>query len=80
VEYKTKRPDIIVYVYGLSLEVFKLKSKVDVLLKGILRKERILDIIRNFTVFQDVKGSTVSIVSGYYKYFAVKAVQKKKGT
>lgn len=44
----------------------------DVLLNGILPKERLLDIIRNFVVFQDINGKTVKILSGYHQYFAVR--------
>jgi type I restriction enzyme, R subunit len=146
-EFKTKRPDIIIYVNGIPLVVFELKNAmkddttienaynqiknyqldipslfhynafnvisdgvtasmgtisadftrymvwksrdgeaskgdfnpIDVLLEGVFRKDRLLDIIRNFIVFQDVKGNTVKIVAGYHQYFAVtKAVNRTK--
>jgi type I restriction enzyme, R subunit len=146
-EYKTKRPDIIIYVNGLPLVVFELKNAInddttienaynqiknyqldipslfhynafnvisdgvtasmgtitadftrymvwksregeapkgefnpiDVLLDGVFRKDRLLDIIRNYIVYQDVKGNTVKIVAGYHQYFAVtKAVNRTK--
>lgn len=44
----------------------------DVLLHGVLPKERLLDIIRNFIVFQEINGKTVKILSGYHQYFAVR--------
>lgn len=44
----------------------------DVLLHGVLPKERLLDIIRNFIVFQGINGKTVKILSGYHQYFAVR--------
>lgn len=51
----------------------------DVLVKGVFPKERLLDIIRNFVVFQDSNGKTVKIVAGYHQYFAVKkAVERTK--
>lgn len=146
-EYKTKRPDIIVYVNGLPLVVFELKNAtnddttienaynqiknyqldipslfhynafnvisdgitasmgtitadftrymawkskggeppqgdfnpIDVLLDGVFPRERLLDIIRNYILYQDVKGNTVKIVAGYHQYFAVsKAIKRTK--
>ncbi len=147
IEYKTKRPDIILYVNGIPLVVFELKNAInddttienaynqiknyqldipslfyynafnvlsdgvtasmgtitsdftrymvwksrdgeapkgdfnpiDVLLDGVFRKDRLLDIIRNYVLYQDIKGSTVKIVAGYHQYFAVtKAVKRTK--
>lgn len=50
-----------------------------VMLNGMLPKERLLDIIRNFIVFQDIKGDTVKILAGYHQYFAVrKAVERTR--
>lgn len=56
-------------------------------LNGMFPKERLLDLIRNFIVFQDSKGKTVKILAGYHQYFAVKkaaartleALEKKSG-
>ena len=49
------------------------------LINGVFPKERILDILRNFIVFQDNKGKTVKIMAGYHQYFAVrKAVERTK--
>ena len=46
------------------------------LMNGIFPKERILDIIRNFIVFQDINGKTIKMMAGYHQYFAVrKAVE-----
>ncbi|MBD8973219.1 MAG: type I restriction endonuclease subunit R [Clostridiales bacterium] len=46
-------------------------------INGIFPKERLLDIIRNFIVFQDIKGKTIKILAGYHQYFAVrKAVER----
>ena len=49
------------------------------LINGVFPKERILDLIRNFIVFQDSKGKTIKIIAGYHQYFAVrKAVERTK--
>lgn len=51
----------------------------DVMMNGVFGKERLLDIIRNFIVYQEVNGKTVKIVAGYHQYFAVrKAVARTK--
>ena len=148
IDYKTKRPDLLVFVNGIPLVLFELKNMVNdattvenaynqvknyqldipslfkynafnvisdgletkvgtitsnfsrymtwksengekpeenktdfftVVLNGMFPKERLLDIIRNFIVFQDVKGQTVKILAGYHQYFAVrKAVDRTK--
>lgn len=44
----------------------------DILLQGVFPRERLLDIIRNFIVFQDINGRTAKILSGYHQYFAVR--------
>lgn len=50
-----------------------------VMLNGMFPKDRLLDIIRNFIVFQDVQGKTIKILAGYHQYFAVrKAVERTK--
>ena len=47
-----------------------------VLLNGVFPKARLLDLIRNFIVFQNSKGRTIKIIAGYHQYFAVrKAVE-----
>jgi type I site-specific deoxyribonuclease, HsdR family len=147
IEYKTKRPDILIFINGLPMVLFELKSAVKedatmeyaynqvknyqldipslfhynafnvisdgvnasmgtltadytrymvwksingesptqdfhpigVLIEGVFRKKRLLDIIRNFIVFQEIKGKTVKIVAGYHQYFAVKkAVERTR--
>lgn len=50
-----------------------------VLLKGVFPKARLLDLIRNFIVFQNSKGRTIKIIAGYHQYFAVrKAVERTR--
>lgn len=41
-------------------------------LNGMFPKERLLDIIHHFIVFQDIGGKTVKILAGYHQYFAVR--------
>ena len=148
IEYKNKRPDILVFINGIPMVLFELKNMVNdsatveqayaqvknyqldipklfnynafnvisdgidtrvgtitsdftrympwksengekpkenasdfftVMLNGMFPKERLLDIIRNFIVFQDIQGKTVKIIAGYHQYFAVrKAVERTK--
>lgn len=50
-----------------------------VMLNGMFPQDRLLDIIRNFIVFQEVQGKTIKILAGYHQYFAVrKAVERTK--
>ncbi len=50
-----------------------------VLLNGVFLKARLLDLIRNFIVFQNSKGKTTKIIAGYHQYFAVrKAVARTR--
>ncbi len=50
-----------------------------VMLNGMFSKGRLLDIVRNFIVFQDIQGKTVKILAGYHQYFAVrKAVESTR--
>lgn len=140
VEYKEKRPDVIVFINGIPLVVFELKNalkngktienaynqiknyqqdirtlfyynafnvisdginarigtitadfsrymtwkskngekpeenieQVDVLVEGVFKKERIIDIITNFIMFQNKEGKDIKILAGYHQYFAVK--------
>ena len=43
-----------------------------VALNGMFPKERLLDIIRHFIVFQNINGKTVKILAAYHQYFSVK--------
>lgn len=148
IEYKTKRPDILVFINGIPMVLFELKNIANdnttveqaytqiknyqldiptlfhynafnvicdgidtrvgtitsdftrymawksengekpqenasdfftIMLNGMFPKERLLDIIRNFIVFQDAQGKTIKILAGYHQYFAVrKAVERTK--
>ena len=47
-------------------------EQVDVLIEGVFKKERIIDIITNFIMFQNKEGKDIKILAGYHQYFAVK--------
>ena len=51
----------------------------DVFFEGMFRKERLLDIIRNFVCYSKDEGKDNKILAGYHQYFAVKkAVERTK--
>ncbi|MDD2627943.1 MAG: type I restriction endonuclease subunit R [Clostridia bacterium] len=67
--------DLTRYMTWKSIDGEKLEeniNQVDVLLKGVFRKERLIDIITNFIVFQNREEKKIKIVAGYHQYFAVK--------
>lgn len=139
IEYKEKRPDVVVFINGIPLIVFELKNainedttienaynqiknyqedirnlfyynafsvisdginarigtitadfnrfmtwkskdgekpeeninQIDVLLNGMFRKDRLIDIISNFILFQNKEEGRIKILAGYHQYFAV---------
>ena len=139
IEYKEKRPDVVVFLNGIPLIVFELKNainedttienaynqiknyqedirnlfyynafsvisdginarigtitadfnrfmtwkskdgekpqeninQIDVLLNGVFRKDRLIDIISNFILFQNKEEGRIKILAGYHQYFAV---------
>ena len=45
----------------------------------MFRKERLLDILKNFILFSGVSNSRFKVLAGYHQYFAVrKAIEKAK--
>ncbi|QWD14369.1 type I restriction endonuclease subunit R [Polynucleobacter paneuropaeus] len=42
------------------------------LIEGVFEKNRLLDIIKNFTVFSDTGDDLIKVIAGYHQYFAVK--------
>ncbi len=44
--------------------------QLQVLLQGMLSKERLLDLIKHFIVFMKTKSKTNKIIAGYHQYFA----------
>ena len=155
IEYKEKRPDVVVFINGIPLIVFELKNainedttienaynqiknyqedirnlfyynafsvisdginarigtitadfnrfmtwkskdgekpeeninQIDVLLNGVFRKDRLIDIISNFILFQNKEEGRIKILAGYHQYFAVeksikstlKAIEENSG-
>ena len=55
---------------GAELGVDELSSQ-QTLIAGMLRKEHLLDIVQNFTLFRQDEGSTVKIVGRYQQFRAV---------
>ena len=52
-------------------------SQQQILIEGVLRPERLLDILQNFVIFMQVDGRTVKIAPRYQQYRAVlKAMQR----
>ncbi len=50
--------------------------QLEVLIKGMFQRDRFLDIIKNFILFQDDGADTYKILAGYHQYHAVnKAVE-----
>ncbi|GAB5491717.1 MAG: type I restriction endonuclease subunit R [Phototrophicaceae bacterium] len=59
--------------YGKDDEI----EKLEVLLKGVFQKDIFLDIVRNFTVFEDDGVRIIKKMAGYHQYHAVnKALEK----
>ena len=51
----------------------------DTFFEGIFRKERLLDILKNFILFSNDGQKAVKILAGYHQYFAVrKAIESTK--
>ena len=61
-------------VDGLS---FSNSTQLDTLLKGIFNKKTILDLLRNFILFEDSDGKLIKKLAAYHQYYAVnKALDK----
>lgn len=50
--------------------------QMDVMFKGMLRKDVLLDLIRHFTVFEKTEKSVLKKVSAYHQYYAVNKAVK----
>lgn len=51
-------------------------NQIDILLNGVFRKDRLIDIISNFILFQNKEKGKIKILAGYHQYFAVqKSIQ-----
>ncbi|MCX6134744.1 MAG: type I restriction endonuclease subunit R [Ignavibacteriales bacterium] len=49
----------------------KTESELEPLVKGLLNKKTLLDVIRHFIVFEKTKENTVKKLAAYHQYFAV---------
>jgi len=54
-------------------------AQFDTFYEGMFQRERLLDIIKNFTLFAGDSQNPIKILAGYHQYFAVrKAIEKAK--
>ena len=54
-------------------------AQFDTFYEGLFKKERLIDIIKNFICFSESNQQLIKILAGYHQYFAVrKAVEKAK--
>ncbi len=56
---------------GVRVVDSKHESEMEPLIKGLLNKKTLLDVIRHFIVFEKTKEKTVKKVAAYHQYFAV---------
>lgn len=49
----------------------------ETMLEGMFRKDRLLDIIRNFVCFNNTNEKTIKILAAYHQYFAVHKAAKR---
>ena len=49
----------------------------ETMLEGMFRKERLLDIVKNFVCFNDTNEKTMKILAGYHQYFAVRKAARR---
>jgi len=69
--YPTAMPTLVAQTAKTTL------SQQQILIEGVLRPERLLDILQNFVIFMQVDGRTVKIAPRYQQYRAVtKAIQR----
>jgi type I restriction enzyme R subunit len=65
--------------YPLPLADFPAARSQELLLQGVFRKENLLNIIRNFTVFETSDGKVIKKICRYQQYRAVhKAIERLK--
>ena len=58
-------------VDGIHVVDSKHQSELEPMIKGLLNKNTLLDIIRHFIVFEKTKEKTIKKVAAYHQYFAV---------
>ena len=47
-------------------------AALEVLLKGVFDKERFLDLVRHFVVFEEDRGTVVKKMAGYHQFHATR--------
>ena len=53
------------------------KPPLEVLIKGMFHRDRIFDLIRNFTTFVTTRGSIIKIMAMYHQYYGVNKAVKE---
>lgn len=62
---------------GINIINSKRESELEPLIKGLLNKRTLLDVIRHFIVFEKTKEKTFKKIAAYHQYYAVnKAIAK----
>jgi type I restriction enzyme R subunit len=61
---------------GITIVDSKRQPEMEPMLKGLLNKETLLDVIRHFIVFEKTKEKTIKKIAAYHQYYAVnKAIE-----
>lgn len=61
---------------GINIIEPKSKAQMKTMIKGLLNKKVLLDIIKNFIVFEKTKEKTIKKIAAYHQYYAVnKAIE-----
>lgn len=61
---------------GITIVDPKRESELEPMIKGLLNKRTILDVIRHFIVFEKTKEKTIKKIAAYHQYYAVnKAIE-----
>ena len=61
---------------GITVVDSKLEPEMEPMMKGLLNKTTLLDVIRHFIVFEKTKEKTIKKIAAYHQYYAVnKAIE-----
>ena len=52
------------------------KASLEILLRGVCQPDRLLDVIENFTLFMEVQGGTIKLISKNHQYLGVNNIIK----
>jgi type I restriction enzyme R subunit len=62
---------------GINIIDTQTQPEMEPMIKGLLNKKTILDVIRHFIVFEKTKEKTIKKIAAYHQYYAVnKAIEK----